>query len=341
MSCGSNGSCGCSGGSLGGYGGCSDSCPSVQIFDWLPESSKVENRDHCDLVEVVFKARRRKVYQNTRHLPVRAGDEIVVSAQRGLDFGKVALTGELVHIRARDNSNYGQILRIASSNDRKIYHQNKQDEKEALRVAKASINLRQLPIKLIDTEWQFDRKRLTIFYTTSSRVTLKPVISELCRRFSSRVEFLRLNPREEASRVGGIGVCGRELCCSSWMRQIPPVSAYAAKRMQMPVKDERLTGRCGQLKCCLNYELEQYMRILKGFPRKGSKVDTVDGIGVVIGVNIFSRMVKVLLENDLIYEFELSDVRKPKPRQNRGQGHSGARSSKKPNKKNHADLNRA
>jgi len=319
MSCGTNGSCGCSGGSLGGYGGCNDSCPSVQIFDWLPESSKAENRDHCDLVEVVFKARRRKVYQNTRNLPIRAGDEIVVSAQRGLDYGKVALEGELVHIRARNNLNYGQILRLASSNDRKIYNQNKEAEKEALAVAKTSISLRQLPLKLVDTEWQFDRKRLTIFYTTSSRVSLKPVISELCRRFSSRVEFLRLNPREEASRIGGLGVCGRELCCSSWMRQIPPVSASAARKMQMPIKDERLTGRCGQLKCCLNYELEQYMRILKEFPRKGINVDTADGIGTVIGVNIFLRTVKVILENGLIKEYELIDVSKIANRPGRDQ----------------------
>ncbi|MCY4232752.1 MAG: regulatory iron-sulfur-containing complex subunit RicT [Bacteroidetes bacterium] len=319
MSCGSNGSCGCSGGSLGGYGGCNDSCPSVHIFDWLPESSKAGNYDHCDLVEVSFKARRRKVYQNTRNLPIRAGDEIIVSAQRGLDYGKVALTGELVHIRARNHLNYGQILRIASSNDRRIYHENQEAEKDALVVAKASINLRQLPLKLVDTEWQFDRKRLTIFYTTSSSVSLKPVISELCRRFSSRVEFLRLNPREEASRVGGLGVCGRELCCSSWMRQIPPVSASAARKMHLPFKTERLVGRCGQLKCCLNYELEQYMRILKKFPRKGTIVGTVDGNGGVIGVNIFERTVKVILDNDLVKEFELSDVKKIKSRPYGGQ----------------------
>ena len=103
MACGANGSCGCSGSSLTGYGGCNDSCPSVQIFDWLPASSKIPGRDHCDLVEVVFKGRRRKVYHNKQKIPVRAGDDIIVSAQRGLDYGQVALAGELVHIRARQN----------------------------------------------------------------------------------------------------------------------------------------------------------------------------------------------------------------------------------------------
>ena len=308
MACGTNGSCGCSGSSLGGYGGCNDSCPSVQIFDWLPESSKSGGYDHCDLVEVAFKARRRKVYQNKRNIPVRTGDEIIVSAQRGLDYGQVVLTGELVHIRSRHHPNYGQVVRLASSHDRKIYNDNKASEKDALVAAKATINRRQIPLKVVDAEWQFDRRRLTIFYTTQSRVTLKPVIGELCRRFQSRVEFLKLNPREEASRVGGLGVCGRELCCSSWMRQIPPVSASAARKMHIPLNEERLTGRCGQLKCCLNYELEQYMKILKEFPRKKARVTTPHGTGHVISMNIFSRSVRVKLDNNLIEDVELEEV---------------------------------
>jgi len=323
MACGSNGTCGCSGGSLGGYGGCNDSCPSVQIFDWLPESSKSGGYDHCTLVEVAFKGRRRKVYQNNRNLPVRTGDEIIVSAQRGVDYGQVVLTGELVHIRSRDHSNYGQVLRLASSHDRTIYNKNKTSEKEALVATKATINRRQIPVKVVDAEWQFDRKRLTIFYTTKTKVTLKPVISELCRRFKSRVEFLRLNPREEAARVGGLGVCGRELCCSSWMRQIPPVSASAARKMHMPLNEERLTGRCGQLKCCLNYELEQYMKILKKFPRKKSRVDTPHGSGHVMSMNIFSRSIRVKLDNNLIEEVELDDVQALHRRTPRGKKPAG------------------
>ena len=309
MSCGTNGACGCSGSSLTGYGGCSDSCPSVQIFDWLPESSKVTGRDHCDLVEVAFKGRRRKVYQNKRKIPVHAGDDIIVSAQRGLDYGQVVLTGELVHIHAQQKSNYGQVLRLASSNDRSIHKKNKEAEKEALRTAKATVGRRQLPIKLVDAEWQFDRKRLSIFYTTRNKVSMRPVISELCRRFESRVEFLRLNPRAEAARVGGLGVCGRELCCSSWMRQMPPVSTVAAKRMDFPMSNDRMVGRCGQLKCCLNYELEQYMKILAEFPRKNTRVDTTQGAGWVIGTNIFSRTVRVSLDNDLTEEFALESVK--------------------------------
>ena len=314
MACGANGSCGCSGSPLTGYGGCNDSCPSVQIFDWLPESSKIPGRDHCELVEVAFKGRRRKVYQNRRKIPVRAGDDIIVSAQRGLDYGQVVLAGELVHIRTRPNPNYGQVLRLASSNDRSIHNRNKEAEKEALRVAKATLGRRQIPVKLVDAEWQFDRKRLSIFYTTQSRVSMKQVISELCRRFESRVEFLRLSPREEAARVGGLGVCGRELCCSSWMRQIPPVSTSAAKKMDFPIANDRLVGRCGQLKCCLNYELEQYMKILEDFPRRNAKVDTAQGAGRVIGMNIFSRTVRVLLDNNLVEEVALDAVKcTPRP----------------------------
>ncbi len=308
MACGENGSCGCSGSTLTGYGGCNDSCPSVQIFDWLPSSSKESGRDQCDLVEVAFKGRRRKVYHNLRKIPIRAGDEIIVSAQRGLDYGQVVLTGELVHIRSKDNPNYGQVLRLASSNDRSIYNENKKAEKDALNDAKTTIKRRQLPVKLVDVEWQFDRKRLSIFYTSQNRITMRPVITELCRRFKTRVEFLRLNPRQESARVGGLGVCGRELCCSSWMRQIPPVSTSAAKKMHFPLSDERLTGRCGQLKCCLNYELEQYMKILKEFPKKNARVNTSSGPGKVLSMNIFSRTVRVNLKNNLTEEFELKEI---------------------------------
>lgn len=335
MACNANGSCGCRESSLAGYGGggCSDSCPSVQIFDWLPSSSKDPGRDHCDLVEVAFKGRRRKVYQNRRNISVRAGDDIIVSAQRGLDYGQVVLSGELVHIRARASPNYGQVLRLASSNDRNIYNQNKEAEKEALLAAKATIRRRQLPLKLVDAEWQFDRKRLSIFYTSQTRIMMRPVISELCRRFKTRVEFLRLTPREEAARVGGLGVCGRELCCSSWMRQMPPVSASAAKKMHFPLTQERMTGRCGQLKCCLNYELEQYMKILEEFPRKNSRVDTHNGPGRVLSMNIFSRTVRVHLSNDLIEEFDLQEVkyipRKRPPQRSRKPARKKGRSKRR------------
>jgi len=325
MACGANGSCGCSGSSLAGYGGCNDSCPSVQIFDWLPDSSKIADRDPCDLVEVAFKGRRRKVYQNRRKIPIHAGDDIIVSAQRGLDYGQVVLTGALVYIRSRPNPNYGQVLRLASSNDRNIHNKNKESAKDALRTAKLSIRRRQLPVKIVDAEWQFDRKRLSFFYTTATKVLMRPVISELCGKFKSRVEFLRLTPREEAARVGGLGVCGRELCCSSWMRQIPPVSASAAKKMDFSLANERLTGRCGQLKCCLNYELEQYMKILEEFPRKNAKVDTASGIGKVIGTNIFSQTVRVKLDDNLIEDFDLEKITftKKKPQRNRGKKSRG------------------
>lgn len=330
MACGTNGSCGCSGGSLSGYGGCNDSCPSVQIFDWLPASSKIPGRDHCDLVEVSFKGRRRKVYQNTRKIPVYAGDEIIVSAQRGLDYGQVVLAGELVHIRAQSNPNYGQVLRLASSNDRKIYQKNKEAEKKALADIKLAVRKRKMPIKLLDAEWQFDRKRLSIFYTTPQKISMQPVIGELAKVFKTRIEFLRLNPRQEAARIGGIGVCGRELCCSSWMRQIPPVSASAAKQMQMSFANDRLKGRCGQLKCCLNYELEQYMKILQEFPRKFMKVDTKQGVGKVISVDIFSRTVRIeLVDARITQEFPLEAIKFTRKKPPRGHPKQSARKKHK------------
>ncbi len=316
MACGSNGACGCSGSTLVGYGGCNDSCPSVQIFDWLPKSSKDPGRDQCDLVQVVFKGRRRKIYRNKRHLPLRAGDDVIVSEQRGLDYGQVSLTGELLHLHAKEHLNYHQILRLASSNDRNIHLKNQASEKDALVTARKIVRKKQVKLKVVDSEWQFDRKRLSIFYTSSQKkLPLGPVIGDLRKHFKTRVDFRRLRPREETARIGGLGVCGRELCCSSWMRQMPPVSIHSARKTQSYISEEQLLGRCGQLKCCLNYELEHYMETLKSFPRKHSRVSTANGIGKVLDRNIFSRTVRVRLDKSFVEEFTLEEIEYPVKKQ--------------------------
>lgn len=281
----------------------------VKVYDWLPTATKVPGMDHFDLVEVGFKARRTHIYRNNRQLPVYAGDRIVVSAQRGVDLGRITMTGELVRLRAKTSKASGHIIRMASDKDIERHEANRQMEDHALIAAQRAIERRKLDMKLVDAEWQFDRKRIVFYYVADQRVDFRKLIGELNFRYKARVELRRLNPRQETAHIGGIGSCGRELCCSSWMQKMPNVSISAAKKQNLPLQQERLAGRCGQLKCCLNYELEHYMAALKEFPRPKAKVRTSEGIGRVEKVDIFARTVLIHSSDGTRTDVPLEQVR--------------------------------
>ncbi len=296
-SCSTGGGCSC-GSKAGGYSGCGTGCPIVQVYDWLPTSTKAPGIDHFGFVEVAFKARRTHIYRNNRQLPVSAGDCIVVSAHRGLDFGRITMTGELVRLRAKKSEASGYVVRVASDKDLKRHEANRVMEDQALIAAQQAAKRRNLPLKLVDAEWQFDRKRIVFYYSAERRVKLGKLIGYLSNQYKTSVELRRLSPRRETAHVGGIGSCGRELCCSSWMQEIPPVSTRAATKQNLPLHRERLAGRCGQLKCCLNYELEHYMAALKEFPARKAQVKTDGGKGRVENVDIFARTVLIRYEDD-------------------------------------------
>ncbi len=246
-----------------------------------------------DLVEVAFKHRRRRIFRNDRNVNLMAGDDIIVGVRGGIDFGHITMTGELVLLRAEPNAKYNRVIRTANNHDRQRHKANRKSEAEAVKTFRVAVNRRALQLKVVDAEWQHDRKRISFYYTAKDRVGLHTLIPELGRRFKARVDLKRVNERQEAARIGGIGVCGRELCCSSWMHVIPTVSLSAAKKQHFPLSPDRLRGRCNRLKCCLNYELDQYVEALKEFPRLGAAVDTETGPGKVGQVDIFRRMVKV------------------------------------------------
>ena len=246
-----------------------------------------------DLVEVAFKHRRRRIFRNDRQFDLLAGDDIIVGVRGGIDFGHITMTGELVLLRAKPHASYNRVIRLASIRDRQRHEANRKAEQDALHSFRAAAKRRSLALKAVDAEWQHDRKRIVFFYTAQDRVRLRSLISELGRKFKARVELKRINDRQEAARIGGIGVCGRELCCSSWMHAVPTVSLSAAKKQHFPLSPDRLRGRCNRLKCCLNYELDQYMDALKDFPRLGAHVKTDSGTGRVDQVDIFGRKVLV------------------------------------------------
>ena len=266
-----------------------------------------------NLVEVAFKHRRRRVFRNDRKLELTAGDDIIVGVRGGIDFGHITMTGELVLLHAQTNTNYNRVIRIANNRDRQHHEANRKSEKEALTTFRSIAHRRSLALKAVDAEWQLDRKRISFFYTAKERITLRSLVAELRRQFKAAVDLKRINDRQETARVGGIGVCGRELCCSSWMRVVPSVSLSAARKQHFPLSPDRLRGRCNRLKCCLNYELEQYMEALKGFPRMGTRVTTETGTGKVDHVNIFGRTVIVRYPDAPTETLPLSAIKVPRP----------------------------
>ena len=302
-SCSGGGGCGCS------SGGCS-SCPLVAVHDWLPPAAPTS--PSYELVQVAFKGRRRDTYRNSRDLPIQSGDYVVVGATKGIDFGYVTMTGELVRRQYNGDPTTAElrsVIRSATVRDIERYESNREAEKKALRDGRAAVRRLKVEMKMVDAEWQFDRRRLTFYFSSERRVDFRQLVRDLARRFRTRVDLRAVKPREEAARIGGVGSCGRELCCSTWLTKFKPVTTQAAKKQSLPLNPARLMGQCGRLKCCLNYELEQYMEMLVEFPKLGTKIATDRGKGSVDKLDIFTDRIWVQYPDGHSQEMTLEAVR--------------------------------
>ncbi len=314
------GSCSAGGGSQAGgacRGGCASGsgCSTMHVFDWLNEVSTSGESADYDVFEVSFKGGRRNFFRNQRDLQVRTGDFVLVQADRGLDFGTVHMSGELVRLRFKskgghEESDLPTIVRKATSSDVDRWEENKSKETDSFLVGRKSIERRNLPMKLVDVEWQFDHKKVTFYFTADNRVDFRELVRDLARRFHARVELRQIGARDEAARIGGIGSCGRELCCSTWLQEFKPVTTQAAKTQNLPLNPIRLSGQCGRLKCCLNYELEQYMSTLRRFPRVDTVVNTSTGEGRIKKLDIFKDIVWLLYANGTWEDLPLTEVRR-------------------------------
>lgn len=305
MACGSGG-CGKGGGCSSG--GCSTSgcgtgaCPALQVFDWLTDLGIGGPPVVHEVVEVTFKGGRKDFFRNVRSLDLQTGDRVVVEADRGVDLGTVHLTGELVQLRLKSraleaSAEFPNVVRLAGLEDIAQGEQNRTREAETFLIARRAIDRMNLPMKLVDVEWQFDGKKVTFFFTAEQRVDFRELVRDLARRFHTRVELRQIGARDEAARLGGIGSCGRELCCSTWLQEFKPVTTSAAKVQNLPLNPVRLSGQCGRLKCCLNYELEQYMSMLRAFPRVDTPVVTAHGRGTVQKLDIFQSLIWIEYED--------------------------------------------
>ena len=284
----------------------------MHAYDWLSDFGISAAPLLYDVIEVIFKGGRKGFYVN-EGLDIQTGDFVLVEADRGIDFGTVHMVGEMVRMRVKskgldDSNDFPKVVRNATLKDIERWENNKEKESETFLIGRRTIDRMNLPMKLVDTEWQFDHKKVTFYFTADHRVDFRQLVRELARQFRTRVELRQIGARDEAARLGGIGSCGRELCCSTWLQEFKTVSTQAAKVQNLPLNPVRLSGQCGRLKCCLNYELEQYMGALKAFPALDSIIPTARGKAKVRKIDIFRERVWVLYPDGAWEDFRLATV---------------------------------
>ena len=272
------------------------SCDKLTVFDWLSNMNLPNGQAPFDIVEVRFKNGRKHFFKNTRNLTLSIGDVIAVESSPGHDIGTVSLTGELVKIQMRkkdvgfDSEDVKQIYRKASQRDIDVWQASRGKEQEVQRKARLIVTRLGLKMKLSDIEFQGDGNKATFYYTADDRVDFRMLIKELASTFKIRVEMKQVGLRQEAARLGGIGSCGRELCCSTWLTDFRSVSTSAARYQQLSLNPQKLAGQCGKLKCCLNYELDSYLDALKHFPKSDTWLQTEKGAAVFQKMDIFKGL---------------------------------------------------
>ena len=274
-----------------------DSCNKLSTFDWLANMQLPSGQEKpFDIVEVRFKNGRKGFFKNTKNIPLYMGDDIAVEGSPGHDIGTVSLTGELVKIQMNkkkvkiDSDLVKKIYRKATQKDLDIWAKARTKEKEVQMQARQLALRLGLKMKISDVEFQGDGTKATFHYTADQRVDFRQLIKDMAMQFSIRIEMRQEGARQEAQRLGGIGSCGRELCCSTWMTDFRSVSTSAARYQQLSLNPLKLAGQCGKLKCCLNYELDTYTDALKDFPKTDIPLKTAGGIAYYQKMDIFKGL---------------------------------------------------
>jgi cell fate regulator YaaT (PSP1 superfamily) len=291
------GSCGNNNGShspgCGNNGACSTgSCNKLNVYNWLTDMVLPEDYEPFNIVEVRFKGSKKQFYKNVNHLELFTGDKVIVDSDVGYDVGEVSLAGELVKLQLKkygideNNSEMRTIRNLANEDEIEKYQKFKDIEQESLEKARTIALQLRLKMKISDIEYQGDGKKVTFYYTSEGRVDFRELIRRYASEFKSRIQMLQVSYREEASRLGGIGSCGRELCCSTWLTDYKVVSMSAPKIQNLSINMLKLSGQCGRLKCCLNYELETYHEAIKSFPNEKVKLKTESGLASLKKIDI-------------------------------------------------------
>lgn len=275
-------------------GTCSTSgCNKLEVYDWLANIDLPGGQNTYDILEVRFKNSRKDFFRNTQKINIQAGDIVVVDASSGFDVGVVSIVGELAKIQvAKKKKDFKpletrKILRIADQKDIDLWIKSRSKEKELMYKARTlALNIG-LEMKISDVEYQGDMTKAIFYYTAEGRVDFRQLIKDMAGEFRIRIEMKQIGSRQESSRLGGIGSCGRELCCSTWLTDFRSVSTSAARYQQLSLNPQKLAGQCGKLKCCLNFELDSYLESLKAFPKKEIKLKTQKGDAYHVKTDVF------------------------------------------------------
>lgn len=299
MGCGSCSSGGCVPAGCKSNGSCmtGGGCSKLDVYDWFSNVDMPSNYKAFNILEVRFKGSRKDFYRNTDNIYVEAGELVCVeSGTGGYDVGHVTMTGELVRMQMKkrgvavDAPEIKKLYRKASTIDVDKWKLAKSLEYETMHRARKIIIELKLDMKLSDVDYQGDKTKATFYYTAEDRVDFRELIKKLAEEFKVRIEMRQIGMRQEASRLGGIGSCGRELCCSTWLTDFKTVSTSAARYQNLSLNTLKLAGQCGKLKCCLNYELDTYMDALKDFPDDIKEIKTKRGSAYLQKTDIFKKM---------------------------------------------------
>ena len=328
MGCGSCGS-GKNGapGGCGSHGACSSgSCNRMNVHDWLVNLPLSDPESSCRIIEVSFNNGSRKDYfkNNTLHFYGR-GEMIAVEGVGGFDVGMVNLTGELVRLQLKKNRideknpDIKKVLRKATEQDLEKLKESKSKEADLLIKSRAIARHLRLELKMAEVELQADGKKATFFYIADERVDFRELIKIYANDFKVKIEMRQIGARQEAGKVGGIGSCGRELCCSTWLADFKSVNTNAARYQNLSINQTKLSGQCGRLKCCLNFELDTYMDALQFFPNDCDVLEVAKGRAFLVKKDIFKNLMWYTLpDSNKQYPLSIETVKKIKAQNRQG-----------------------
>lgn len=305
--CGSKGSCN------------TGACNKRSAYDWLADLG-IDDPYTNTIVEVSFNGGTTQgFYFAPAELEVFTGDNVVVEDDKGFDVGRITLSGDLVRLqmkkkKVKEAKVTQSIIRRANARDMEKLEEVRGLQHETMIKARVIARQNHVKMKVSDVEYRGDGKKITIYYTSDDRVDFRHIVRAYSHQFRVKVEMRQIGPRQETARLGGLGTCGRELCCSTWLSDFNAVNTSAARYQNLAINNAKLSGQCGRLKCCLNYELDTYMEALEVFPKKADKIKTHAGLAILIKTDIFKRVMYYTYKDNrgLLYPIPVEKVHEMK-----------------------------
>lgn len=307
-------------------GGCSTGgCNRMNVHDWLANLPFSDPESDCKIIEVSFNQGSRKDFYRNNSLHIfDKGDIISVEGVSGFDVGTVSITGELVRLQLKkhglkEDADFKKVLRLATDNDIIKWKETKAREHNVLIRSRAIARQLKVDLKMAEVEIQADSRKATFFYIADDRVDFRELIKVYASEFKLKVEMKQIGARQEAGKVGGIGSCGRELCCSTWLTDFKSVNTNAARYQNLSINQTKLSGQCGRLKCCLNYELDTYLDALQHFPDDAEVIEVAKGRAFLIKKDIFRNLMWYSMHDSTRhYPLSIETVKKIKEQNRQG-----------------------